>query len=112
LFPTEPCWQAGTLESVEIVPNSELSVNDYFGNITNMKEMLVRVKVVPGARKERVEKKSETRFVMHIKEKPEKNFANTKVKELLAQEYGVSEKQVRLALGRTGKSKTFIIRNH
>jgi len=49
---------------------------------------------------------------MHIKEKPEKNLANTKVKELLARELGVSEKQIRLTLGRTGKSKTFIIRNH
>ncbi len=67
--------------------------------------MYVRVHVVPGAKKERVVCTSKTEFQISVKEPAERNMANTRVLLLLAQELGVSTKQLRILTGHHSSSK-------
>ena len=71
--------------------------------------MYVRVKVLPGARKESVTKRSETEFYITVKEKPERNLANKRVIELLAREHGVSTASIKMMTGHRSSTKMFSV---
>lgn len=67
--------------------------------------MYVRVHVVPSAKKERVTKVSPTEFQIAVKEPAERNQANGRILTLLANEFGVSVKQLRILTGHHSSSK-------
>lgn len=71
--------------------------------------MYVRVQVTPGAKKECIAKKSDTEFVILVKEPKERNLANRRVRELLAREFAVEISCVHLLTGHRSQSKIFTI---
>lgn len=71
--------------------------------------MYIKVRVHPGAKKERVEVRSDTQFEIWVKEKAERNMANMRVRELVAREAGVSVGKTRLISGHQSPSKMFSI---
>lgn len=71
--------------------------------------MYVRVAVYPGNKHESVKKLGEHRFEIKVKEPAERNLANVRVKELLAREYVVEVKTVRLVSGHQNSRKIFAV---
>lgn len=71
--------------------------------------MYIRVRVQPGAKKESVEHVSDTEFRVAVREKAERNLANGRVRELLARNYGLEEREVRLISGHRSPNKIFDI---
>ena len=71
--------------------------------------MYIRVIAKPGAKKERVTKKSDTEFHIAVKEPAERNMANKRIRELLAITLGVSKRSVRMLTGHRSSSKMFSI---
>ncbi len=71
--------------------------------------MFVHVRVLPGARRERVTKNSETEFQIEVKEPKERNLANKRIREILAEEFGLDIGQVRMLTGHRSPSKIFSI---
>ena len=71
--------------------------------------MYIRVKVTPKAKKEKFEARSETEFVVSVKEPAERNLANQRVQELVADHFGISEGKVRLISGHHHPRKIFSI---
>jgi uncharacterized protein YggU (UPF0235/DUF167 family) len=71
--------------------------------------MFIHVQVVPGARRERVTKKHDTEFYIEVKEPKERNLANKRVREIIAQECGVDIGQVRMLTGHRSPSKMFSV---
>ena len=69
--------------------------------------MYVRVAVIPGAKKEKVTRESDTRFEMQVKEPAERNLANRRVKTLLAEHLNVQEGKIRLVTGHRSPVKMF-----
>lgn len=71
--------------------------------------MYVRVAVYPGNKNESVKKLGEHRFEIKVKEPAERNLANVRIKELLALEYKVEAKTVRLVSGHQNSRKIFAV---
>lgn len=71
--------------------------------------MYVHVQVVPGARRELVTKKDETTFYIAVKEPRERNLANKRIRQILADEFGVSVAQVSMLTGHRSSSKMYSI---
>jgi len=69
--------------------------------------MYLRVLAVPKAKKEVVTKKKENYFEISVKEPAERNLANNRIKEILAQMFSVSPKAVRLVSGHQSSRKIF-----
>ena len=69
----------------------------------------VHLKVIAGARKENFQKVSGDHFEVSVKEKAERNMANTRVLELVATHFKVSVKKVRIVNGHRHPSKLLII---
>ena len=67
--------------------------------------MYLRITVVPGAKKESVEKLSENKWVLSVKEPAEHNLANTRVCTLVARELGVAPSDVRILTGHRARVK-------
>jgi uncharacterized protein YggU (UPF0235/DUF167 family) len=67
--------------------------------------MYVKVRVYPGMKKEVIKKLEDHHFEIITKAPAELNAANRRVRELIALEYGVTEKQVRLVTGHRSPSK-------
>lgn len=67
--------------------------------------MYVKVNVIPGARKESFTEKKPGYFDAKVKEKAERNMANTRVVELVAEFYRVSTNKVRIINGHQHPSK-------
>jgi uncharacterized protein (TIGR00251 family) len=65
--------------------------------------------VYPGAKKESITATGEHRFEVKVKEPAERNLANSKVINLLAQVYGVGEKKIRIISGHHSSRKIFSI---
>lgn len=65
----------------------------------------VKVRVTTGARKERFEETAENTFSISVREKPERNAANTRVCALIARYYKIPVKAVRIVSGHHSKSK-------
>lgn len=71
--------------------------------------MYVRVAVYPGNKHESVKVLGEHRFEIKVKEPAERNLANVRIKELLALEYKVEVKAVRLVSGHQNSRKIFAV---
>lgn len=67
--------------------------------------MYIKVKVTPGARLEKIEKKSKDHYLVWVREKAERNMANTRVCQIMALYLGVSRKSVRIISGHQSPSK-------
>jgi uncharacterized protein YggU (UPF0235/DUF167 family) len=71
--------------------------------------MYIHVKVVAGAKKESFKIKSEDHFEISVKEKAERNQANTRVLALVAEHFKVSTKKVRIINGHKHPSKLIVV---
>ncbi len=67
--------------------------------------MYIKVSVVSGAKKEFFIKKSKDHFNVSVKEKAERNMANTRVIELVAEHFQISKNKVRIINGHHHPSK-------
>ncbi|OGG60633.1 hypothetical protein A2765_03590 [Candidatus Kaiserbacteria bacterium RIFCSPHIGHO2_01_FULL_56_24] len=67
----------------------------------------VKVRVIPGAKKEKFDQRSETEFSASVKERPERNEANARVQALVARHFNVPVTSVRFLTGARGRSKLF-----
>lgn len=67
--------------------------------------MYIKVRVVAGAKKESVEKISDTSYKLAVKEPAKQNLANRRVIELMAFELKVPKAQIRLISGHQSPSK-------
>ncbi len=67
--------------------------------------MYVKVRVYPGMKKEKVTKLGVNHFEIITKAPAEQNAANHRVREIIADAYGVTTKQVRLVSGHHHPSK-------
>jgi len=77
--------------------------------IRNFFKMYIHVKVTAGAKKESLKIKSEDHFEIFVKEKAERNMANTRVLELVAKHLKVPVKKVRIVNGHHHPSKLLVI---
>ena len=71
--------------------------------------MYIKVKVIAGAKKEKIEKKSENSFLISVKEPAERNLANNRVREIIAVVYEINQKSVRIISGHQSPSKILSI---
>lgn len=71
--------------------------------------MYIHVKVAAGVKKETFKKKNEDHFEISVGEKAERNMANTRVVELVAEYFGVAVNKVRIVNGHRSPSKLLII---
>ncbi|MBS3922748.1 MAG: DUF167 domain-containing protein [Nitrosarchaeum sp.] len=71
--------------------------------------MYIKVNVIAGARTETFEQKSKDHFKISVKEKAERNMANTRIIELMAEHYKVSKNKVRIINGHHHPSKLLSI---
>lgn len=71
--------------------------------------MYIKVKVIAGARKEIVEKTSDDHYSISVREKPERNMANTRVCEIVASIVEVKPEAVRIINGHHSPSKLLSI---
>ncbi len=69
--------------------------------------MYVRVEVKPGSRRESVIRLDEKTLSVSVKEPAERNLANLRVRELVAEEYGVSKAGVKMISGHRSPRKIF-----
>ena len=71
--------------------------------------MYIHVKVKAGARKESFSQKSEDHYEISVKEKAERNQANSRVIELVAEHFKVLKTKVRIINGHRHPSKLLVI---
>ena len=69
----------------------------------------IHVKVTAGAGKESFKKKNEDHFEISVKEKAERNMANIKIVELLAEHFKIPISKVRIINGHKHPSKLLIV---
>lgn len=67
--------------------------------------MLMRLKVHPGAKKDRLERLAEGRFELWVRAPAERGLANAAALSLLAAEIGCPAKALRVVKGSTSPSK-------
>ena len=72
----------------------------------------VHVKVVAGAKKEKFTNKSADHFEISVKEKSERNMANIRVLELVAEHFKVPVSKVRIVNGYRHPSKLLVIESY
>ncbi len=72
--------------------------------------MYVKVRVIPKAKKETMKKIADQTFEMTVKQPAERNLANNRVRELLANEYNIDSKAVRIVSGHHSGSKIFDVK--
>lgn len=66
--------------------------------------MFIKVFVTPGAKKEKIEKKGDA-LAMSVREPATQNFANTRVRELVAMRFKVPVGKVRILTGHRSRVK-------
>lgn len=71
--------------------------------------MEVRVRVTPGGRRERVTKLSETELQVVVREPAERNAANSRVREIVAETFGVLPRSVHIRTGHKSHTKVYTI---
>lgn len=69
----------------------------------------IHVKVIAGAKKEFLKQKSEDHFEISVKEKAERNMANSRVLELVAGHFKVLVSKVRIVNGHKHPSKLLVV---
>lgn len=67
--------------------------------------MYVEVLTIPGAKKEKVEAVSDKRWRLSVKEPAERNLANVRVVEIIAEAYNVSRGKVHIVTGHHSRKK-------
>ena len=72
-------------------------------------EKLLRVKVHPGSREDRIEGKTPTAYEAWVRAKPEQGKANAAVLALLAGKLGIATKRLRIMKGATSPSKIIAV---
>lgn len=73
------------------------------------KSFYIHVRVVAGAKKESFVQKREDHFEVSVKEKAERNMANTRILELVAEHFKVSKNKIRIINGHRHPSKLLIV---
>jgi len=68
--------------------------------------MRIKVKIKPGAPKEKVEKNSDDSFSVWVKARPEKGRANQALMKILAEYLGLPKSKVKITSGLTSRHKT------
>jgi uncharacterized protein YggU (UPF0235/DUF167 family) len=71
--------------------------------------MYIKVRVQAGSKKEEIRKKNKDTYLISVKEKAERNLANKRVCEIMAKEFGISEKNIRIISGHQSPSKILSI---
>lgn len=71
--------------------------------------MIINVKVIPKARKEKIEREGEI-LKVYVKEKAEKGKANKRVLELLSEFFNVKKSQIRIVSGEKQRKKVIEIK--
>ncbi|PIP69181.1 hypothetical protein CO033_02540 [Candidatus Nomurabacteria bacterium CG_4_9_14_0_2_um_filter_32_10] len=71
--------------------------------------MYIRVKVSPNAKKEIFKKINEDHFEISVKEKAERNMANKKVLEIVANYFKVENGKVRIVNGHRSLTKLLVV---
>jgi uncharacterized protein YggU (UPF0235/DUF167 family) len=74
-----------------------------------MIHMYIKVRVQAGSKKEEIRKKNKDTYLISVKEKAERNLANKRVCEIMAKEFGISEKNIRIISGHQSPSKILSI---
>jgi len=69
--------------------------------------MLIKVRAKPKSKKEGVKKLAEKFFEVRVNAPPEKGRANDRIRELLAEYFGIPKSKVRLIRGETSRDKVF-----
>ncbi|BCX15115.1 MAG: hypothetical protein KatS3mg097_007 [Candidatus Parcubacteria bacterium] len=72
--------------------------------------MLIKVKVFPSSKEEKIVKKAEDSFEVKVKERAERGLANMAVIRILASYFKIPVSQVRLLKGAKSKNKIFEIK--
>ena len=73
--------------------------------------MYIKVKVITGAKKEKIIKKSEDSFDIFVKEKAERNLANRRILELLRDYFKVYNGSIRIVNGHHSPNKIISLEN-
>jgi uncharacterized protein YggU (UPF0235/DUF167 family) len=73
--------------------------------------MYIKVKVIPDAKKEKFEQRSEELFEISVKEKAKQNMANKRIQELVARHFGIMKGDVKIISGHRSPSKIISINN-
>ncbi len=71
--------------------------------------MYIHVKVKAGVKKESFKQKSEDHYEISVKEKAERNAANSRVLQIVAEFFKVSKTKVRIVNGHRHPSKLLVI---
>jgi uncharacterized protein YggU (UPF0235/DUF167 family) len=71
--------------------------------------MYIKVKVQAGAKNEEIKRKNNDTFLIKVREKAERNLANKRVCELLAQYFEISLNKIRIINGHQSPSKILSI---
>jgi len=71
--------------------------------------MYIHVKVTAGAKKEIWKEKSSDHFEVSVKEKAERNMANNRVLELVAEHFSMPVSKIRIVNGHRHPSKLLVI---
>ncbi len=71
--------------------------------------MYVRVEARPGARKESVIQSDEKTYTIAVKEPAERNLANKRIREVLAEHLGVAVSKIKMISGHRSPRKIFTI---
>jgi uncharacterized protein YggU (UPF0235/DUF167 family) len=71
--------------------------------------MYVRVEAKPGAKRESVMRVDEKTLAIAVREPAERNLANQRIREMVAEEYGVPIGKVRMISGHRSPRKIFDI---
>ncbi len=79
--------------------------------VSRVKDSTVVVSVEPDARRERLVEISPTTFQISVKEPAQRNRANQRVRELLAEHFGVTLSSVQILTGARSGKKRFTVRS-
>lgn len=71
--------------------------------------MYIRVKVQAGAKHEEFKQTSEDHFLISVKEKAERNMANGRVLEILAEFYNMPKRKIRIVNGHQSPTKLLVV---
>ena len=71
--------------------------------------MYIRVRAIPGAKRELVIKKSPDTYHISVREPAERLLANKRILEILAMEYSVPKGKIRLISGHQSPNKIFSV---
>ncbi len=71
--------------------------------------MYIRVNAVPGAKKEKVTKVAGDRYEIWVREPAERNLANGRIREILANDLNIPQAALRLVSGHRSPHKIFSV---